>query len=70
MISKVQCAENLWEDHQMTKFEPSLDELLSDPIAIALMKRDGLRPTDVKRQMIAARATWALRHTPCTMAAE
>ena len=28
--------------------EPSIDELLSDPIAVAVMQRDGLRPEDVR----------------------
>ena len=27
--------------------EPPIDELLSDPIAVAVMRRDGLRPEDV-----------------------
>ncbi len=31
--------------------EPPIDELLSDPIAVAVMRRDGLRPEDVREVM-------------------
>jgi hypothetical protein len=35
--------------------EPSLDELLSDPIALALMESDGLEAEDVRALMLEMR---------------
>ena len=39
----------------MDRIEPSLDELLSDPIALALMESDGLKAEDVRAVMLERR---------------
>lgn len=44
--------------------EPPLEELLDDPIAYLVMRRDGLEPADVWRSVREARSR--LAHPPAT----
>lgn len=53
-----------------TRLEPTIDELLSDPIAVVLMRRDGLQPADVHHQMLKARVALTQRRQPVSIAAE
>ncbi len=46
-----------------TSFEPHLDEMFSDPIVTAVMRRDGLTERDLREALTSARRSTALpRH--------
>lgn len=42
------------------KGEPSLDELMADPIMLLIMKRDGVKPQHMLGEISRLQAEWAL----------
>lgn len=47
----------IWREHRL---EPAMDEIISDPIIQALMRRDGVTRADIRRLMDAARLSRAI----------